>query len=120
MNVNEENYKKFDCKENLFLSYLCNMGKDDKTAIIILMDLFNKRNKNDLDDSLGYAIDFIFNLSTTIPKMKKREENKLQCKLIYNSLAKTKMKRSEKIKYIAKKMNFKTDCIRNYLRELEK
>lgn len=103
-----------------FTEYLRHLNYTPKQIAEIMSKL--KDSKGLYPPEVEYAITYALTYSafTSFPletRWGRRDEARR--KYIELSLSYPQMKRSEKIKLIADKMNVKTDCIRVYLRETE-
>ena len=103
--------------QNNFLSYLKAQGLSKKEISETLKSL-KMRLKIREEASEYYAIMFAIGTITAVTRYSNREERKLECYYHYKNLEDSNLKRSEKVKLIAKRMGVKKDCIQVYLREI--
>lgn len=106
--------------ENSFLVFLKAQKKTDK-EIQEILECIEKKVHNLKTDSPEYlALKFSMETNKIIQNKSKRELKKQYCMTRYRELEESNLKRSEKVKLIAKELGVKKDCIQVYLREIFK
>jgi len=101
-----------------FISFLKASELSDNEIGCFLDGLKSLLSRVEENSAEYFAIKFALESTEGVRTPSKRECRKQQCYYIYKSLDKTKMKRSEKIKVVAHKLEVNTDCIHTYMREL--
>ena len=110
-------FLKYPPLHNNFLSYLKTKDLSNSEIEKIIHSLKYQAGEIN-NEAILYAITFALETTQHIIGDVKREERKRECYYHYKNLEDSKMKRAEKVKYIAKKMHVNPDCIQVYLREL--
>lgn len=106
--------------ENSFLVFLKAQKLFDEEIQKIIEYINQRLNKLDSDSPEYLAFKFALETNQKIHNKTTREIRKQYCMTRYRELENSKLKRSEKVKIIAKELGVKKDCIQVYLREIFK
>lgn len=106
--------------ENSFLVFLKAQKKSDNEIQEIIEYIKKTLTKINKDSPEYLSFKFALETNQNLHNKSKREVKKQYCMTRYRELEESNLKRSEKVKIIAKELGVKKNCIQVYLREIFK